>query len=313
MAGCLGDEEETNVDLAHGPSGGVSTDGLIALQRAVDRESEEVNLRLQENSGDPPSIHQFTDGENEGYVAGLDTVLRAADGLEPFEDEPIENIPLQAFTIAALNLYWIAREGSEVDTFDDIVNEDVNFFMLPSGWGTRRMLEEMMENAGVWSDMEDRVVNLELSEVPGAIEEGRVDAVLVYGANWLSIPGWVTEIDARADVSAVETSDSLKEAFNSYETATYEEIEAAGWSQDLGADLVPSAPVPYNLFIGDEVSDDAVYEICRISHEKVDVIREAFESYPDHTDVTNMTFAISDALDIHPGAIDFYEDNGIDF
>lgn len=312
VSGCTGDDGTTNIDLAHGPSGGVSTDGLIALQRAVDQKSENINLRLQENSGDPPSVHQFNNEENEGYVSGLDTVLRASDDREPFEDS-VERIPSQVFTIAALNLYWVATEDSGIETFDDIVNEDVNFFMLPAGWGTRRMVEEMMENAGVWEDMEDNVVNIELSEVPGAIEEGRLDAVLVYGANWNDIPGWVTEIDARNDVYAVEGTDTLQEAFDSYDASQHEEIEVRGWDQDLGADTIPSAPVPYNLFIGDDVPDEAVYEVCRISHEHVDVVREAFDPYPDHSDGENMAFALSDGLDIHPGAVEFYEEYNIDF
>ena len=304
-----GSDEATRLNLTVPPSGTVSTQSATALQRALREESDTVRLNLQEVSGDPSSIQEFAAGNSVGHTVGLDNQFRAKQGKAPF-DESVEPRASQVFTIGVLNLYWVAVDGSGIETFDDLVEADSNVWVFPPEWGMRRMMLEMFETVGIREQIEDRILNIGLGDVAGAISEGRLKSFMVYGANYQSIAGWLTEVDARADLHIIEGTETFTNAVKEYPGLSPEEIEPVGWEQDITdvTSTTTSIPVPYALMLGDKVSDDVVREICNISHNNLDVIKEGYEYYLDHSEVENMSGYLYDELDIHSGAKAFYEE-----
>lgn len=310
LAGCFSDEDQTTINIANPGSGTSSAQATSALQRAVQQEGDGISLRVQQTSGDPASIREFAEGGTTGYSAGLDIVRRAQDQREPFDQNSVENLAQQVLHLTSLQHYFVATEGSGVETFDDIVEMDVNVYALPPSFGLRRLAEEVLRNAGVWEDIEPRVVNLEVGEVAGAIDEGRVDVVLIYGTNNTDLAGWTDEVDARNNLHAVEATDTLISGIEETSSTYVETIEPYGWEQDVGVDEIDSWPMPFHIYLGEDVSNEAVAELCRISHEANDVVREADNTYPDHTDIEDMASMLSSDMPIHPGAEQFYEENG---
>jgi TRAP transporter TAXI family solute receptor len=312
VTGCLGSDADHTVNISTPPSGTSTNQAMQALQRAIQQESDLVDFTVEEVSGDPASVRQFNDGGSDGYAGGIDIIYRAIDDREPFDESPAEEVAPQVFSMTQIHHYWIAVEGSGIETFDDIAESDLDLYALPPGFGLRRLLEDVHENAGVWEDIEPRVVNLETDEVASAIDEGRIDAGVVYGASFVNVPGWVAEIDGQADVYAVEDTGILSDGIESTDGANVLEEEPYGWSQDMGSDLATMWGVPFYLYLGEDVSDEAVYEIVRVSHEHNDTVQEADEAYLDHTDVDQMVDELDDTLPLHPGAEEFYNEAGAD-
>ena len=313
-AGCLGDDDEETINLAVPPSGTVSNRGVNALQRAVSQESDSITLRIEETSGDPESIREFDAGGVNSHTSGLSIMFRAREGREPFEDDQPENFADQVFNYAALHHYFMAAEGSGVETFDDIVDQadDLGIYILPPGWGLRRLAEDVLQEMDVFDEIQPNVVDTETAEVAGAIEEGRIDVCLVYGANFVNLPGWAAEVDARNDVYAVESTDTWVEGLESIAATNPIEIEPYGWDQDVGLDEVIAYPESFSIYAGDDISSEGIYELCRVSHEHIDVVHEADESYLDHSDVNEMTAGLSGDIPYHAGAEEFYEEHGAD-
>lgn len=309
VAGCAGDDvHELNIGVP--PSGTTSNEAVTALQRAVSQESDEVEMRLEETSGDPESIRLLDDGQFDGYSVGRTILTAALNDLEPFDDDPVEETAVPAINHAGFHHYWVAVEGSGIEDFDDIVeNDDISPYMLPPAWGLRRLAEIVHREAGVLDQMEDRIVNLETSDAPGAVEEGNIDALVVYGNNFEALPGWVTEVDARSDVYFVEPTDTLVDGMEAAEETAPIEFEPYAWEQDIGDGETTGWAEQFYTSFSEDVPDDVVREVVRVSHEHNDVVREAGEVYMDHSDIDDMVSGFV-GVDIHSGALDYYEDNG---
>lgn len=286
-----------------------------AFQRVVQNVSPDtepagtIQWNSQETGGDPPSIRQLNQGNLQALTAGNFIVASAMQDLPPFEQKPVDSVPYQAFKIASLHLHVVAVDGSGIETTDDLVGK--NFWPLPPSWGLRQQVETIFKNAGMWSDLKPNVVNADTGDVAGAIEEERIDAIVAYGSGFQNLPGWATEVDARANLHAVQVGDELKQGIEATRGTNYKDVEVYGWEQDMGADKIESFPSDFQFFFGNEISRDAGYELAKISHENVEAIQEAQPAYRDHSDPATMAEVYLDDLPVHPGVYDFLEENDV--
>lgn len=313
VAGCLGDDDDVEtLNMGAPPSGTATNEAMTQLQRAAAEESEEIQVQIEETGGHTESIQLFNDGEFDGHNGGLTQELNARNDEGPFTDNPVENFAQVAFTQSIYDHYWIAVDGSGIETFDDVVaDDDIGVFMLPPAWGQRWLVEGVHENAGVLDELMEKNVDMGAGDVAGAIEEGRIDAVMAYGVNGEALPGWLTEVDARSDVYMVEPTDTYLEGIENTEGTEMTEFEPYAWDQDISAAEIPGFIEPFVTLFSEDVPNEAVYEACRVSHEHSDVIREAGDVFMDHSDIDVMADALPSLLDLHPGAVEFYEDHGV--
>ncbi|RQG94168.1 TRAP transporter substrate-binding protein [Natrarchaeobius chitinivorans] len=306
LAGCLGDDDETDVRVGMG-TGGTSEEMTQALQRVVDSESESARIITQGTSGDPENVRLYNDGDIDAHTGNNSSIIAAMNDEEPFAEEPVDEVAPQGFLLHTFHFHWLAVEGSGIETTDDLAGRDV--WPLQPDWGIRQLAQDVHENAGMWEDLEGSTVDIDAGDVAGAIEEGRVEAFIGYGANFTGLPGWLTEVDARADVYAVETTDTLRDGIDATEGMSANEIDVYGYDQDVGTDTLVTWDEPGQLWISEDVDDDVAYELARVSHEYVDEIREGQADYPDHSDIDIMTSGYMSDVPVHAGVADFLEDN----
>ncbi len=314
MAGCLGDDDTVDINVGSSSSGSSTYGNSQAIQRIVDRESDNVNFITVDAGGDPQSIRLYADDELNAYSAGNYILNQAINDSGPFADEPVDEYPQLGFSHLSLNLYWLALEDSDIETTDDLFGADL--YALPAGWGLRAMTEEMYGNAGLWDDLEPGVVNFETSEAASALDEGRVEALIVYTSNFTQLPSWAQEVDARNDLKQVEMTDEFVQAAQDFAGAGYDEMDdiEAAWNQDLQSDGITnhSWTETYPYLFDPEIPADIIYEVMDICHNNVDDLQDANPTILDWTDPDNFTFAYGhpDEFDVHPGAADWLEDNG---
>ncbi|WP_229774136.1 TAXI family TRAP transporter solute-binding subunit [Halocalculus aciditolerans] len=321
LAGCSGGGSGSGngpTSIGAGIASASTTTGQAsnAFQRVVKEQSPDtepagtIQWASQETGGDPASLRQYNQGNLRAMGAGNFVMASAMQDAPPFSENPVESVPHQAFKIVSIHLHIVAVDGSGIETSDDLIGK--NFWALPPSWGLRQQAETVFENAGMWEDLEPNVVDADIGDVAGAVEEGRVDALIAYGSGFDSLPGWATEVDARADLHVVQPSDQLQQGIEQTRGTNYREIDVYGWNQDMGADTVGTFPSDFQFFFGSDISRDVGYELAKISHENVDAIQESQSAYADHSDPEAMASAYLDDFPVHPGVYDFLEEQDVD-
>jgi TRAP-type uncharacterized transport system substrate-binding protein len=273
----------------------------------------EIRWNNQETGGDPPSLRQYNQGNVQAMTGGNFILASALDDQSPFSQQPVDSVPHQGFSIAPLHMHILSVQGSGIETTDDLVGN--NFWPLPPQWGLRAQAEAVLESVGVLGELEDTdsIVNAGTGDVAGAIEEGRVDAIMAYGAGFQNLAGWATEVDARADLQLVEMTDSFIEGVNATRGTSHSEIDSYGWeNQDFNGDTVDVYGADFQFWFGSEISRDAGYELAVISNEHVESIREGQPAYLDHSDPEAMASLYLESIPVHPGPYDFLEEQGVD-
>ncbi|XVH33209.1 TAXI family TRAP transporter solute-binding subunit (plasmid) [Haloferacaceae archaeon DSL9] len=322
LAGCTSDNDGNGGNETEGGEGvvnmriGSSTSGSTvfqtsqAFQRVLREQSESVRWDTQTTGGDPASIRLYDEGDLEGYGLTNYIVRKAMAGESPFSEEL--DVPYQGFSYFVRDDFFVAVDGSGIETTDDMLGRNV--YLLQPGWGTREMFMEIMdEDPELKEQLTENVVDIDTGDVAGAVEEGRIDAILGYGANEVNLPSWLAEVDARADLHTVQVSDQFRTVFESSPLAPYFEKEAYGFNQDVG-EQIQGYQILFQYFISPDVPNEAVYEMLEIAHDHYESVQEgqpAFFPYSEEPEYFTNSLEGENIPPVHPGAADFYEDLGI--
>ena len=303
-AGSSGGKTDVTVGMG---TGGTTEQMTQALQRVVSEEAESVRFVTEGTSGDPENIRLYNQGNVDGYTGNNSSIIAAMNDESPFAERPVDKLAAQGFLLHTFHFHWLAVNGSGIETTDDLAGKNV--WPLAPSWGIRQLAEEVHKNAGMWKDISSNVVNIDAGDVAGAIDEGRIDAFIGYGANFSGLPSWLSEVDARADIHALDVTDTLKQGIKDTSGLTPKEIDVYGYSQDIGKDTLTVWDEPGQLWFGDAVSEEAAYEIASISHNNIKQIKNGQSSYPDHSEIDLMTSGYMSELPVHPGVAKFLREN----
>lgn len=322
LAGCTGgesDEDNTEdggaaetVDMRIGSSTSGSTvfQTSQAFQRVLRQESDRVRWNTQTTGGDPASIRQYGEGSLEGYGLTNYIVRKAMAGADPFEQS--YEVPYQGFSYFARDDFFVALDGTGIETTDDMLGKNV--YLLQPGWGTRAMFMEVMdEDPELKEQLTENVVNIDTADVAGAVQEGRIDAILAYGANEVNLPSWFAEVDATTDLHTVEVSESFRNVFESSPLVPYFSKDAYGFTQDVGGPI-QGYQILFQYYISPDVPADAVYDMLQTAHDHYEAVQEgqpAFFPYGENPEFFTVSLEGGDLPPVHPGAADFYEDVGV--
>ena len=303
-----GDEDTYNVTISGAFSGSTTDRAGRALERAVNQHSDTVNLSVTESGGWVENSQLYNGDEVEAIGMDNFNPIRAMNGEPPYEDQPIDKLPLQGMTFDRMDNWMMGVEGSGIESTDDMADRDV--YVLAPGMGTRVALEVVLKNAGYW----DQLNHLEVGpgDLPGAVEEGRIEALPGQGTD-PELLGYHQEVDARADVYALEHTDNWVQGIEDTEGLETVETEPFGYDQDVTqvTDQVTAFSITSQWRFGPDVEDEAVYELCRVANEHVDTIQEADPTYPDTSDPEVMVEYMDPDQPFHPGAAEFYQDEGV--
>jgi TRAP transporter TAXI family solute receptor len=308
--GSDGDEEIT---VRVGTSAGGTMDVGLAIERAMSQESDLVSYSTIEAPGYVGTTYQLANDVHDAGIVDTNTLNKAQDGRDMFEEDPVDQLPWQGFYAWPYAIYMMARDGTDIETFDDLAGADV--YPAEPGYSTRATTLEVLQQdpvADVYDEM--NILDMDVSDAPGAMEEGRIDAAIAYGTPGAGNTGWVTEYDARVDVHYVQHTDALVEAIQGFSGAGYSEWENASeqfqWEQDIGTDTIVTWNLEVMFVFHPETADEAAYEICRVADEHTDVVQEAENRFFPESPDDMVGAAIAD-YPFHPGAAQYYQDNDV--
>ncbi|QCS42496.1 TAXI family TRAP transporter solute-binding subunit [Natrinema versiforme] len=312
LAGCIGGGGGDEMQLRVGTSAGGTQDVGLAVERAVSQHSDELDYSTVESPGYIGTLYRLDQDQFNAGITDNNSMSKAVEGRGDFEDRGVDLIPYQGFAAFPYSIYIVARDDTDIETFDDLAG--ANVYPAEPGYSTRATTLDVWSQdptADVYDEM--NIMDMGVSDAPGAMEEGRIDAAIAYGTPGVSYTGWVTEYDARVDVHYVEPTDALEQSADTYAGASSSRTPYEDWGleQDIGTDEVFTWDLQVNYVFHPDASDDAVYELCRVVDEHNDTVNEAEDQFNDFESTEDMLGQAleGDDFPFHPGAVEYYQDN----
>lgn len=319
LAGCSGsasedgDSDSYQISIGGTSSGSSTQQAGQALARAAQQHSDVLDVSVQVTDGWTANLYEFDEGNISSVGVDNNSLSKALNEEGPFADEPADELPMQGFVFTNLEIYWVAMEGSGIESTADLADGGYTIYPIQPGFGTRLLTEEVIREAGLWEPNE--ILNVDTSDIAGAVEEDRVDALCIYGANGVNLSSWVQEIDVRSNgrLQVIEVGDDFEQAIDDVGGAIKKELEPYGWEQDVTGitDTTVSWVLSGQWAFGPDVPSEATHEVARLSSEHHESIRESDPTALDHSDPESMTSAVIPELEIHPGVADFFEENDV--
>ena len=301
------------MSIAGAGSGTSTQQAAQALARAASEHSDSVSITVQVTDGWTANLYEFAN--DNFHTVGVDnnSLTKAMNGTGPFADDPVDTLPMQGFVFTNLTMHWVAMEGSNLQSTADLNEGGYTIYPIQPGFGTRLLTEEVIREAGLWEQNE--ILNVDTSDIPGAVEEGRVDALCIYGANGINLSSWVQEVDVRSggNLYLMEVDDNFRQAIESVPGANIRDWDEYPyeWEQDMTkvTDTTTSWVLSGQWAFGPEVPAEAVREVARISVENYETISNADPTAIDHSGIDSMTAAVIPDLEIHPGVARYWKEN----
>lgn len=308
-----GGDQSYEIVIAGTSSGSSTQQAGQALARAAQQHSDILDISVQVTDGWTANLYEY-DGDNISSM-GVDnnSLSKAMNEEGPFAEKPVDSLPMQGFVFTNLEIYWVAMKDSGIESTADLAEGGYTIYPIQPGFGTRLLTEEVIREAGLWEPND--ILNVGTSDIAGAVEEGRVDALCIYGANGVNLSSWVQEVDVRSNgqLQVIKVDDNFEKAIDNVPGAIKKELKPYGWEQDVTGltDSTISWVLSGQWAFGPDVPAGATKEVARLSSEHWEAIQESDPTALDHSDPESMTTAVIPELEIHPGVADFFEANDV--
>jgi len=292
---------QERLSIATGGTSGVYYPYGGALASLISRQVQgvEVTAEVTAASVDNMLLIETQDADLAFVLA--DTAADAAAGREPFQ----QPIPAQALATLYDNYtHIVTTAGSGIASVADLAGKRVS--TGAAGSGTEVIANRILEAAGIDPAGGIQREQLGAGESAAAVRDGRLDAFFWSGG----LPtAAVTDLGATPNLELVllpnaEFAPALREEYGGfYGTATIPGGTYPGQDEPLEVVVVP------NLLVVNEAFDaELAYQIVKAMFEgKADLAA----AHPAANDLTLETATLNSPLPFHPGAVRYYEEQGV--
>jgi TRAP transporter TAXI family solute receptor len=285
--------------------GGWTNQAGQSLAKVVSQNSD-IQMRAQPFGGSSVYVPAVNAGKLEfGLVNELEA-LYAVTGTVIYPGRKNPNLRVVSATIP-FRVATFARADSNIRTLKDLKGKRV-----PSGWSSQKIIGILMDaqlaNAGLTYDDVIKVPVSNVVKSANVFAEGKADVFhFVFGA------GKVRETNAKVKggIRALpfDPSPGALAAARKHVPPAFAKLEKPS-KRSVGVDK-PLHVMTYwhTLQTGSHVSNDLVYKITKIMHEKRAALVKAFPGWGSFKN-TNMAINFK-GLTYHPGAIKFYKETNM--
>lgn len=200
--------------------------------------------------------------------------------------------------------------ADKVSGWDDLEGRPVA--ISSAGSGTRPPVEWLVDQEIGMNNIEPRY--MAFSDIPAALRSNQVDAAFTWATNETIPQGAFQEIDATVNWQPLSFSDSTTNALN-------DELSYSTY-RELGSDTVSEFTENYEgsidsftltyLYVGKkDLSDDAVYEITKMTYEHGEKLLEQDEAMGFFPNPDMFLGTLHPDVPVHKGAYDYYKEKGL--
>ncbi len=292
---------QDRLSIATGGTGGVYFPYGGALANLISDQIEGVNVTAEVTSASVDNMILIENQDADLAFVLADTAADGAAGNEPFE----QPIPAQALATLYNNFtHVVTTEGSGIDAVADLAGKRVS--TGSAGSGTEVIANRILEAAGLDPASDIQREQLGATESADAVRDGQLDAFFWSGG----LPtAAITDLAAtpNTDLKLLPNGEfvpQLQEAYGDYyDTATIPADTYPGQAEATEVVVVP------NLLVVNEAFDEELaYEIVATMFANKD---DLVAAHPAANDLTLESATLNSPLPFHPGAIRYYEEQGV--
>lgn len=262
------------------------------------KEETGIQTDAQSSNASADNVIALQEGEAEIAFAQTDVIAFAKEGINAFEDNPVDNV-LAIGSLYPETVQIVTTKDSGITSVDDLAGKTVS--VGAPGSGTYINAEQILEVYDMTMD-DIKAQHLDFDESTGGIQDGNIDAAFIT-AGWPT--GAVEGLGATTDVSIVpmeqDKIDAIVEKYPYYAEDTIPAGEYSGIDED-----VDTVAVLAMLAVVDDLSEDAVYEITKAIYENAESITHKKGEF-----ITPEGGVEGIGVDFHPGAEKYFKEAGV--
>lgn len=302
LAACS-DETEGNADdspkfisLLTGGTGGTYYPLGGAFAKIISEETG-IETNAETSGASAENLATLKDGNAEMAFTQTDIAAYAKAGERMFADGKIDNV--QAIgTLYPETVQIVTTKKSGIKSVEDLKGKRVS--VGAPGSGVVANAEQILEIHGMSFDDIERK-DLSFDESTAGIQDGAIDAAFVTaGAPTGAVEGLAATEDIIILPLAQDKIDALIEKYPFY---IQDEVPAGTYQL---AEAVPTVAVQAMLVVRDNLSEELVYDITKAVFENLDKVTHAKAKMIKAENALKGT-----GIDIHPGALKYFEEKGI--
>ncbi|HEV2127073.1 MAG TPA: TAXI family TRAP transporter solute-binding subunit [Thermomicrobiales bacterium] len=292
---------QERMSIATGGTGGVYYPYGGGLADLLSEQLEGYEFTAEVTSASVDNMYLIDQGDADLAFVLSDTAYDAVQGNEPFED------PINARSLVTLYNNFtqvVVNPESGIESLEDLAGKTVS--TGSPGSGTEVIAQRLLEVAGLSTD-DFQQEQLGASESAAAFKDGKIDAFFWSGGLPTSA---ITDLGATPNISyellsTDEYVEEMQEQFGQF----YDVDTIPADTYPDQSEAVETIVVPNVLVVHADMDEQLAYDIVRTMFEHKD------ELVAVHSAANNLqleTAMSSTALEYHPGAVRYFEEQGVD-
>ncbi|CDQ38192.1 MULTISPECIES: TAXI family TRAP transporter solute-binding subunit [Virgibacillus] len=256
-----------------------------------------IETTAQSSNASADNVVALQEEEAELAFVQTDVVANAIEGINSFEDNPVDNV--QAIgSLYPETIQIVTTKDSGITSVEDLAGKTVS--VGAPGSGTYVNAEQILEVHGMSMD-DIEAQNLDFGESTGGIQDGNIDAAFITaGTPTGAVEGLSAQVDVGIVPIAQDKVDALVEEYPYYAGDT---VSAGTYGVE---EDVPTVAVLAMLAVSDQLSEEVVYDITKAIYENTDKI-----SHDKAEFITKDSALDGIGIDLHPGAKKYFDEEGI--
>lgn len=289
------------LSIATGGTGGTYYPYGSGLAQVMERHIEGTSVAVEVTGASVENLALLTRGETDIIIATADAVRDAVQGAGAFEGRAVTNVAALGAIYANVTQIVALKEAG-IETLDDLRGHRVS--VGAPGSATEMASRRILEIKGI-SYEDVGAQRLSYAESVDAIRNGSLDAAIILATPPASS---VLNLAAGREISIVPLSRDEVSQIVEADSAFAPFVLEAGTYEWQSEDILTLSN-PNILLVGTEMDDDLAYQITRVLFEHTQEIAAVHPA----ANQTTVAFSIaSTTIPLHPGALRYYEETGID-
>jgi TRAP-type uncharacterized transport system substrate-binding protein len=176
--------------------------------------------------------------------------------------------------------------------------------------GSAPVFRLRLEEAG-FTDYEYQT--MDFTEHPGALREGRVNAIPHYMLPPSISPGWAEELVSMDNLQILQYTDEHRQNLEDSDIIQVDDIDVSGiYDNEVpGAENVTVSASFIYFAANAGIDDDHIYELCETMFGNLEDVKDFHVLLDAAFDPESSIEGMSEAIPVHPGAAQWYQDNDL--
>lgn len=317
ITGCGKDkEEEKKAAAPEAPSVAIVTIGTgdpagsyhatgEAIAKIVNQKKSQYRIQCAVSSteGSVYNIKAVLAGDLQLGLAQSDAQYDAVKGLAVWREAGPQAALRSVFSVDAESVTLVAAIDAGIGTILDLKGKRVN--LGTPGSVSRKNAIDALSAVGIDYNIDLNAESINVSQAPGLLQEGRIDAFFFTASHPNSAIAEVTNGRRKVRFAAITGLDTLVEKYPYYVKST---IPIKDYPGVINGGEVETVDVKATVVTSAETPDDIIYAIAKEVFDNFD----AFKASNPHFDrLTKESMLEGLTAEIHPGALRYYKEAGL--